>query len=189
MQAAQAEQRQPRPDAVGGQKIEELPVKSWLELIGRPVRRSPRPTPMSNGIDKLPIVMHQVHELSNGDYGSCPCSRGRRRVPSMPPGPGPGPAAAPVQGGEHRSCQPGKAAKVAAPATISHTSLPSQNGAIVSSAASRSGAVRPTTVGSGDLGPLIRGFDLAQLVAEIHLDHDGCGRTCARRDSGRASRY
>ena len=39
--------------------------------------------------------------------------------------------------------QPGKAAKIAAPATISHTSLPSQTGPIVLTSTRRSGSVRP----------------------------------------------
>ena len=129
--------------------------------------------------------MHQVHELSQR----------RLRLLSLYPRATPRAInAASTSNARFRAeniiaYQPGEAAKVAAPATISHTSLPSQNGAIVSRAASRSGAVRPTTVASGDPRRLIRGFDLAQLVAEIHLDHDGCGRTCARRDAGRASRY
>ena len=42
--------------------------------------------------------------------------------------------------------QPGNAANVAAPATTSHTSLPSQNGPIVFSATRRSVSVRPTIV-------------------------------------------
>ena len=41
--------------------------------------------------------------------------------------------------------QPGKAANIAAPATISHTSLPSQNGPIELIASRRSASVRPTS--------------------------------------------
>jgi hypothetical protein len=44
--------------------------------------------------------------------------------------------------------QPGKAAKMAAPATISHTSLPSQNGPMVLTARRRSTSVRPITAWS-----------------------------------------
>ena len=39
--------------------------------------------------------------------------------------------------------QPGKAAKITAPATISHTSLPSQTGPMVLTMTRRSGSVRP----------------------------------------------
>ena len=42
--------------------------------------------------------------------------------------------------------QAGKAANIAAPATISHTSLPSQNGPMALIATRRSSSSRPTTV-------------------------------------------
>src|SRR5689334_23424148 len=41
--------------------------------------------------------------------------------------------------------QPGNAANIPAPATISHTSLPSQTGAMVPSTVSRAASVRPRT--------------------------------------------
>ena len=41
-------------------RSKKLPLKSWLELIGRPTSRSPSPMPISNGTSRLPIDVHQV---------------------------------------------------------------------------------------------------------------------------------
>ena len=80
-----------------------------------------------------------------GASGRCPVCRGTRTTPCGRSAP---PAAAGRPGRSRRTWSRtgrGKAAKVPAAATISHTSLPSQIGAMVRMAAPRASSSRPTT--------------------------------------------
>src|SRR5580692_10191767 len=127
--------------AYGWNRSQNEPVKFWLELIGSPCIRSPSPMPMRNGASRLPTVSATSQVRRHSTASRLP--RYSKATPRM------------MSENNSRTIarykpenmvayQPGNAANMLAPATISHTSLPSHSGPIVLMAARRSMSSRPT---------------------------------------------
>src|SRR6478609_8703300 len=120
-----------------------LPAYSPSEPIGSPATMPPSPTPSNNGSAPLPSVVAHFHVVrQRGDVTFSPNSNATPRAIS---------ATSTSSSARYRpeksvAYQPGKAANIAAPATINHTSLPSQNGPIAFSAVRCSRSSRPTIV-------------------------------------------
>src|SRR3954463_2709459 len=119
------------------------PVNSPELSTGSPATRAPSPMPSSSGSAPLPSVVAHVHVRAQ--RGAVTFSRNSNETPRAIS------ATRMSSSARYRpenivAYQAGKAANIAAPATISQTSLPSQNGPIALSAASRSRASRPTMV-------------------------------------------
>src|SRR3954449_7420572 len=120
-----------------------LPAYSPSAPIGKPATMPPRPIPNSSGSAPLPSVVAHVHvrcqrvEVTfSRNSKDAPRAISATRISSR----------ARYRPEKSVAYQAGKAANMAAPATISQTSLPSQNGPIVRSASRRSPSSRPTTV-------------------------------------------
>src|SRR3954463_6543471 len=119
------------------------PVYSPSPSIGNPATIPPRPMPNSSGSAPLPsVVAHLQAPRQRADATFSPHSNDAPRAISAPSTS----SSARYRPENSVAYQAGKAANIAAPATISHTSLPSQNGPMAFSAASRSRASRPTMV-------------------------------------------
>ncbi len=118
-------------------------MKSPAASIGRPASRSPRPIPISSGASTEPTVSVQPQVCRQAGAANLP--RNSKDTPRT----------ISAASSSHRArysaenqlaYQLGKAANIDAPATISQTSLPSQNGPIELMATRRSVSVRPTTL-------------------------------------------
>src|SRR3954451_10442236 len=119
------------------------PVYSPSPSSGNPATIPPRPMPNSSGSAPLPsVVAHLQAPRQRADATFSPNSNEAPRAIS---------ATSTSSSARYRpensvAYQAGKAANIAAPATISQTSLPSQNGPIAFRAVWRSRSSRPTIV-------------------------------------------
>ena len=110
-------------------------MKSCCGLIGSPCRRSPSATPISSGIRTLPIVSAQDHPVRQRSLSRLPRYSNETPRPNSATSTS---TSARYSAENIVAYQPGNAANIAAPATISHTSLPSHHGPIVLIATRRS---------------------------------------------------
>src|SRR6202035_5005261 len=131
----------PVSTAYGWNRSQNDPVKFWAELMGRPCSRSPSAMPISSGASRLPTVSATSQVRRQRAASRLP--RYSKATPRM------------ISDMSSRTIarykpenmvayQPGNAANMLAPATISQTSLPSHSGPIVLMAARRSMSSRPT---------------------------------------------
>src|SRR4051812_45798051 len=119
------------------------PVNSWSASTGRPATRSPRPMPSTSGTVALPRIVAHVH--TRCQRGARTLSRNSKDTPRAMSAIST--SSSPRYRPENRvAYQAGNAANIAAPATISHTSLPSQNGPMALRARRRPSSSRPTAV-------------------------------------------
>src|SRR5450755_66943 len=131
----------PVSSAYGCSRSQNDPVYSWLELMGSPCSKSPSATPISSGASMLAPV-------------SRPSQVRRQRMASRLPRyskdtPRTISATSSSTSARYKpenivAYQPGNAANIEAPATISQTSLPSHSGPIVLMAARRPASSLPT---------------------------------------------
>src|SRR6185295_12430996 len=103
-------------------------VEVWLLLIGSPCSRSPSATPSRSGARTLPIV--RAHDQPVRQRALSRFPRHSNDTPR------PNSATSTSTRARYRAenivaYQPGKAANIEPPATISHTSFPSHHGPIV----------------------------------------------------------
>src|ERR1700754_4018885 len=119
------------------------PVNSPSVPIGSPATMPPSPIPSSSGIAPLPSVVAQVQVLRQPDAAALP--RNSNATPRAMSATNTS-SSAKYSPEKSVAYQSGNAANIAAPATISHTSLPSQNGPMALIATRRSSSPRPTTV-------------------------------------------
>src|SRR5215472_7734696 len=124
----------PAKTAYGCSRSQNEPVKFWLESIGSPCSRSASAMPISSGLSRLPIVSSQSQVCRQPVASRLPrYSNATPRMISVPSSS----ASARYMPENIVAYQPGNAANMAAPAQISHTSLPSHSGPIVLMAARR----------------------------------------------------
>src|ERR1700722_142219 len=109
--------------------------------MGRPCSRSPRPTPMTNGASRLPTVRATSQVRRHSTASRLP--RYSNATPRMMSDIS-SRTIARYNPENMVAYQPGNAANILAPATISQTSLPSHSGPIVLMAARRPTSSRPT---------------------------------------------
>ena len=126
----------------GLSRSQKFPVNSWLESIGKPWSRSARAIPSSSGASRLPAAWSQPQFRFHAAPSRLPRNSNEtpRTISATKSN-----TIARYRAENIVAYQDGNAAKIPAPATISHTSLPSQTGPIVALATRCSSSVLPIT--------------------------------------------